>query len=256
MPAAFDAAYAGGATPDMKIDGARILVTGGARRVGRAIVQELAARGAHVLVHYNRSHSEAEELIAALRADGLRADAVRADLSRPHEIAGFADALPPVDVLVNNAAIFPRTPLEQIDYHVWEQVLAVNQVSPALLAVSLGRKMAAAGGGAIVNITDCGVARPYRNHLPYLVSKAALEMLTRALAVELAPQVRVNAVAPATVLPPADMPATTVEALARRTLLGRAGAPADVVRAVVYLIENDFVTGATITVDGGATLRP
>ncbi len=240
----------------MEISGKRVLITGGAVRVGRAIAAHLAEKGAEVIVHYHESAEEAEELVETLRKKGRHATSIRADLSHPEAIEELVAGLPPLDVLVNNAAVFPRTPIEEVTLSTWQSVLRVNLVSPAQLAVEVGKGMAQRGHGVIVNITDCAVFRPYRNYLPYLVSKGALEMLTRVLAIEFAPHVRVNSVAPGTVLPPEDAGEELMRAIKRRSLLGQTGSPEDVARAVAFFIENDFVTGTTLTVDGGTALRP
>lgn len=238
----------------MNIDGSRVLVTGGAKRVGRRIVEYLAERGAAVWIHYHRSENQARELVRDLRRRGRHAELVRADLADVSAVRQLVQSVPTIDVLVNNASIFPRTPLDELTEATWDSVMKTNLEGPALLAIWMGRDMARRGSGVIVNITDSAVRRPYRHYLPYLVSKGGLEMLTRVLALELAPHVRVNAVAPGTVLLSEDTAPTLAGTLAERVPLKRLGSPEDVARAVAFLIESDYVTGAVLPVDGGVGL--
>lgn len=238
----------------MRIEGSRVLITGGARRVGRTIVEHLAALGAHVFIHYNSSETEANSLVEALRCRGYQADCVQADFDQPERIEEFVSTLPPIDVLVNNASIFPRTPLKEVTLAQWRNILDVNLTAPVLLAVRLGAMMKTRGAGVIINLTDCGVHRPYPNYLPYLVSKGGLETATLVLAQELAPQVRVAAIAPGTVLPPPEISPAILDAIKNRSLLRRVGHPQDIAGAVAFVIENEFVTGCTLTIDGGTTI--
>jgi NAD(P)-dependent dehydrogenase (short-subunit alcohol dehydrogenase family) len=243
----------------VNLEGRTALVTGAARRLGRATALRLAARGARVAVHYGRSAAEAEAVAAEIRAGGGTAVTVAADLADPGAVIGLGEAvtaaLGPVDVLVNNASRYVRTPLAHLDEAEWDAHLDVNLKAPYLLAVTLGRSMVARGSGKIVNIADIAARRPFRHYLPYSVSKAGLVALTRGLARELAPAVQVNCVVPGPVLPPEG---TSEEARARilaRTPLGRFGAPDDVAGAVLWLVEEgDFVTGSTLVVDGGRDL--
>jgi NAD(P)-dependent dehydrogenase (short-subunit alcohol dehydrogenase family) len=237
-----------------------VLVTGAARRLGRAIAEDLAARGAHVAVHYRSSSAEAADVVAGIRARGGRAEAFAADLADGDAVdalaAAVTDRLGPVDVLVNNASVYLRTPLATLDAATWERVLTVNLTAPYRLALTLGRAMRARGAGKIVNLTDVGAERPPLDYLPYAVSKAGLSALTRGLARELAPEVQVNAVAPGPVLEPIDATPATAAAILARTPLGRFGTAADVAAAVRFLIEgSDFVTGTTVVVDGGRALE-
>ena len=234
-------------------------MTGAARRLGRAIAEDLAAGGARVAVHYRQSAAEAEAVVAGIRARGGDAAAFAADLAE----AGAADdlartvvaSLGPVDILVNNASVFFRTPVDTLDEAVWDAVMTVNLKAPYLLALALGRTMRDRGAGKIVNLADVGAERPSRDYLPYGVSKAAIVALTRALARELAPAVQVNCVAPGPVLEAIDATPASTAAVLRRTPLGRLGSATDVAAAVRFLIEgSDFVTGTTVVVDGGRAL--
>jgi pteridine reductase len=243
----------------MNLTGRTALVTGAARRLGRAIAEDLASRGARVAVHYRSSAADADAVVAGIRARGGTAERFAADLADPRTVAPLVAAiearLGPVDVLVNNASVFYRTPIETVGETEWDDVLTVNLKVPYLLALAVGRGMRARGTGKIVNLTDVSADRPAPDYLPYGVSKAALAALTRGLARALAPEVQVNSVAPGPVLAPIDATPETAAAIVRRTPLGRFGSAADVAAAVRFLIEDgDFVTGTTIVVDGGRGL--
>ena len=240
----------------MQLRGRWALVTGGARRVGRVIALELGARGANVVVHYNRSAMEADDVVTALRALGVEALALRAELADGAQVRRLAaDAesrTGGIALLVNNASNYLRTPFDAIGDADWDASMDVNLKAPFLLAWTLGRAMRERGEGCIVNLTDWAGERPYRHYLPYCVSKAGLVALTKALARELAPAVRVNAVSPGAVLPPDDFRPEQVDAVRRATPLARIGSPDDVARAIRFLAEEaDFATGTVLHVDGG-----
>ena len=239
----------------MDLSGRTALVTGAAQRVGRTIAMRLAERGARVAVHYGRSAAAATALVTALRAAGGAAEAFAAELADADAVTALgervATQLGPVDVLVNNAAIYERTPLAELDARAWDRHLAVNLTAPYLLSLHLGRPMRERGAGKIVNIGDAGAMRPYRGYLPYAVSKAGVIALTQGLAKELAPAVQVNCVAPGPILPPSGASAEDEARILAHTPLGRFGGPDAVAEAVLYLIDADFVTGTTIIVDGG-----
>jgi NAD(P)-dependent dehydrogenase (short-subunit alcohol dehydrogenase family) len=232
------------------------LVTGAAKRVGRTIALELADRGANVVVHYHSSRHDADETAAAIRARGVQAHTLQADLSDAAAVRTLAHAAEAhtggIGLLVNSASNYLRTPFDAIEDREWALSLDVNLRAPFLLASALGRAMRARGDGCIVNIVDWAAERPYRDYLPYCVSKAGLVALTKALARELAPTVRVNAVAPGPVLMPDDFTPDDVEAVRRATPLRRIGTPEDVARAIRFLAEEaSFSTGAIVHVDGG-----
>ena len=231
-------------------------MTGAAKRVGRVIALELAGRGMNVVVHYHTSADAAAATVRELESLGVRACALAADLSRAPEVerlAGEAEGRSGgLAVLVNSAANYLRVPFERLTEAVWDASLDTNLKAPFLLAWHIGRAMRARGSGHIVNLADWAGERPYRDYLPYCVSKAGIIGLTRALAKELAPEVQVNAVAPGPVMPPEDMAAAEREAIARATPLRRLGKPEDVARCVRFLVEEaSFSTGATFYVDGG-----
>jgi len=239
----------------MNLDGKRILVTGGAVRVGRAIVEELAAAGAKLLCHYHRSDEAVRALESALDARGQALELLREDLTVSGGAARLAAAAGPLDGLVNSAAAFLPTPLGEVSEADWDAQFALNLKSVFFLSQAVGTAMRERGAGAIVNIADVAGLRPWPRYLPYSISKAGVIALTQGLARALAPPVRVNAVAPGPVLLPEDYDAAQRDAAVASTLLGREGSAEDVARAVRFLLESDFITGVVLPVDGGRSLR-
>lgn len=235
----------------------RALVTGGAVRVGRAIALALGRAGYSVAIHYHASAGAAESAAAALRNDAAKALPLQADLSKPEEVRRLfqriADAWGRLDLLVNNAAVFPRARPGEVRVADWDHVFAVNLRAPFLCAREAARLMGEAGG-AIVNIADVAAFEAWPAYAPYAASKAGLVSLTRSLARAWAPRVRVNAVAPGAVLLPEGTDEEARRAAAGRAALGRVGQPEDVARAVLYLAEAEYVTGDVLRVDGGAHL--
>jgi pteridine reductase len=233
------------------------LVTGGARRVGKAISLALADAGADVVVNYNESAAEAEETVREIEQRGRRALAVQADVSRKHDIdaliAKVSHAFGRLDVLVNSAARFDRAKLLEITEQDWDRVLGVNLKGPFLVSQAAAPMLAANGEGVIVNIADLSAFQPWPSYAHHSVSKAGLVHLTRVLARALGPQVRANCVAPGTVLPPEGFQTEPDEA-DERTVLKRIGSPEDVANAILYFVRNDFVTGQVLVVDGGRLL--
>ena len=235
------------------------LVTGGGVRVGRALAVGLAEAGYDVAVTYRSSSSAADEVVAEIHALGRRALAVHADLadaSAPEQIAeAVAGGFDRLDLLVNSAATFDARPLLEVDASAWDAVMAVNVRAPHLL-VRACADLLRSSTGSVVNITDLSAEQAWLDYPHHAVSKAALSHLTRIQARALAPEVRVNAVAPGAVLPPDDWPRERWEKLAEQAPLRRTGSPRDVLGAVLYLASADFVTGVTIHVDGGRILDP
>lgn len=230
------------------------LVTGGAVRVGRAITLALADAGFDLVVGYHGSGAAVGGVVAEVEGRGRRALAVRADLATSAGARELADAATTafgrLDLLVNNASTFLATPFSEIGEEEWDQVMAVNLKAPFLLIQATAGALAATGGN-VVNIVDLSALRPWARYPHHSVSKAALAHLTRVAARSLAPRVRVNAVAPGSVLPEEDATPETVAAAARRTPLNRWGSPEDVARTVLFLDRSPFVTGEVIVVDGG-----
>jgi pteridine reductase len=236
-----------------------VLVTGGAVRVGRAIVLELARRGYCVAIHANRSLDRAQQLVAELREAGHEAAAFGAEFRDEEATRTMVDRarrhFGRLDALVNNASIWEPTPLQLTVADDLRRFVEVNTVGTFVCCQQAGLIMIdQESGGAIVNVGDWATERPYRDYGAYMVSKAAIPTLTRLFAVELAPKVRVNAVLPGPVLmPEAVSPAEQRRAIAG-TLVKHAGTPENVARAVAALLENDFITGACLPVDGGRTI--
>lgn len=240
----------------MQIEGKVALVTGGARRVGAAVCEALAKKGARVVIHYLNSREEAEALTLKLP----QALPLCCDLTKPDEIQrmmGKIDAeTGPLEILVNNASVFSRTPFESLDKSAWDEHLNINLKAPYLLSLAAAKQMRKAGRGKIINIADGAWAKPYKNYLPYCVSKAGLVSLTKALAVELAPDILVNAIAPGPVLAPETYSQGAKSRSAMGTLLEKWGDPKDIANAVCFLIEGtDFATGSILTLDGGRGLQ-
>ena len=240
--------------------GKTVLVTGAAKRVGRSIARELHAAGANIVVHYRRAQPAAEAIVAELNA--LRegsALCLQADLLDIEALAGLvADSVAHygrLDALVNNASSFFATPLGQIDLAAWDDLVGSNFRAPLFLTQAAAPHLRAAHG-AVVNITDIHAERPLAGYPLYCAAKAGLLGLTRALAIELAPEVRVNAVAPGPILWPDDsaFDGQAREQIVAHTLLKHAGSPRDVARVVCFLLDDPcYVTGQVINVDGGRT---
>jgi len=241
----------------MTLDGRVTLVTGGAIRVGRAIVQALAAEGATIAVHHHASTDEARALVTELRGRGRRVEAFRADLTDDAQltalVADVERTLGPVEVLVNSAAGFTRAPFLETDGSMLDAEWRLNARAPFLLTRAVAQGMVERREGVVVNVLDIGGALvPWRNYSAYCMTKAAMYMLTQVLALELAPHVRVNGVAPGTVLPSASIGAEERAQLRSRIPLQRFGTAEDVAATVRFLITgSDFITGEVIVVDGG-----
>lgn len=245
----------------MSLEGKVVLVTGAARRVGRAIALAFASRGARLAVHYHTSVAEARKVAAAVKSlSGADADVFRADLGDPKAPAKLADAvdrrLGGVDVLVNSASIYEKAPFASADAAGWDRHMAVNARAPFFLAQACAPRLRRSGEGVVINVADWAGHRPYADYAPYCASKAALLCVNKALAKALAPQVRVNAVLPGPVLLPEGTGEAERRKIAEATLLKRLGSPEAVARACLFLAESaDFSTGAELTVDGGRLVR-
>ncbi len=244
----------------MDLNGKTALVTAGHVRIGHAISLALAGRGCNVAIQYNRSEAPALTTVVQLNEMGVRSVAIQTELSSTEQVAALArratEELGEIDVLVNNASTFYRTPLEQIREVDWDTMHDVNLKAPFLLCSHLGPRMRERGAGKIVNIADWAGERPYRHYLPYCVSKAGLIALTKALAKELAPTVQVNTICPGPILWANGMSEEDQAAVLDKTPLARHGDPEDIARAVLFLVEGtDFATGATLHIDGGRSIH-
>ena len=228
------------------------LVTGGARRLGRAISLVLAEAGYDVIVHYHHSAQEAAATAADVRAAGREALVLSADLRQPQALEmlfkQIEDQCTHLAVLVNNAADFPRTPFETVSVQQWDDLMDLNMRAPFFCAQHAARLMQT--GGVIVNLSDVGGDIPWPTYLPYSISKAGVLMLTKGLAVVLAPTIRVVGVAPGVVLLP-DSWDSEQHPPTKRVPLQRVGNADDIAQTVRFLVESPYITGETVTVDGG-----
>lgn len=250
---------------DRPLAGRAALVTGAAVRVGRAIALGLAGAGADVVVHYGGSQEAAEATVRDAKALGVRAVALSADLTDPAAIEtlvdGAAGAFGRLDVLVNSAARFDRQALGSITALDWDATMNVNVRAPFLCAQRAaphlrGSPRPDGQTALIVNMADLSGLHPWREHVQHGVSKAGVLHLTRILARELAPEIRVNAIVPGAILPPPEVAegADWGRLTRARVPLARVGDPADIVRTVLYFAASPFVTGAVVHVDGGEGL--
>lgn len=234
------------------------LVTGAGRRVGRAIALTLGARGMHVIVHFNGSRSGADETARLIAEAGGQATVEQADLTQvgqAHDLVDRAVAWRgTLTALVNSAAIMLRTPVGETSVSDWDTMFAINVRAPYFLAQRAAPSLAASRG-AIVNIADLAAFESWPAYVPHGMTKAAIVQMTHAMASALAPDVRVNGVAPGVVLLPEGWSEEGAEHLRSTTPLRRLGSPEDVAQAVVYLLEAQYVTGEVIRVDGGRHIR-
>lgn len=242
------------------LEGKVALVTGAGTRLGRALAEGLGHLGATVALHCHSSREGAEAAAAAIRVDGNRAQVFAADLSDPKApellVRSAQAELGALDILVNSAARFERGDLVDADPQTLDGQWAVNARAPWLLCREVAPSMLAKGRGDIINIVDIGGAlMPWRHYSAYLMTKAALASLTQSLALELAPAVRVNAVAPGAVLPPDALTPEQLDSLRAKIPQQRFGSPDDVVQTVAFLLSGPrFITGQIIAVDGGRSL--
>lgn len=249
----------------MDPNGKVALITGGAR-IGRAVALALAERGCRVILTHRTSRGSAEDTRRDIQARGGAAWTLKAHLAQPGAADRLIDAVERrwkrLDVLVNMASLYEETPVSTLrpaarGARALDRAAAVDLRAAALLALRAARLMKKSGGGRIVNFSDWVAAsgRPrYKNFLPYYVAKAGVKGLTEALALELAPDVLVNAVAPGPILPPAGLSRAADREVRAATPLGRWGGPDEIAKAVLFLVDTDFVTGETLRVDGGRHL--
>ncbi|MEE9254889.1 MAG: pteridine reductase [Pseudomonadales bacterium] len=237
------------------------IVTGGATRIGRAISTALHEAGYRVWVHYRSSKDAARELTRTLnRSRAQSAELCTGDLAVFDDVERLAEqllqAIPRLDLLVNNASTFYRTRLGEVTRAQWDEVMGVNLGGPFFLTQGLLPSLERAKG-SVVNVTDIHAERPLGGYPIYSMAKAGLAMMTRALARELAPGVRVNAVAPGAILwPVGEEPSESVQQrILERIPMGRFGEPQDIARAVLYLAEAQYVTGQSLSVDGGRSIK-
>lgn len=242
----------------MDLQGRVALVTGSGHRVGRELALALARRGMRVAVHYHSSDDSAADTVAQIGEIGGAAMAFRADLAHPTAperlISEVVGAFGSLDVLVNSAAIMKRIPVGTVTYEDWDSTLNLNLRAPFFLSQAAAPHLRKSRG-VIVNIADLAAFETWPAYVPHGISKAGVVYMTRALASVLAPEVRVNGIAPGVVLLPNGWSEEGADHLRDTTPVGRLGSPADVVQALEYLLDAEFVTGETILVDGGRHVR-
>ncbi len=241
----------------MLISDCVVLITGAAQRVGRAVALDLASRGACVFFSYYAEHEPWRETLEALRRHAP-AEAQQADVTQREQAVALVEAAVArfgrLDVLINNASIWRQSPALEIGEADWDAEMNVNAKAPFLMSQAAARHMLRQGAGVIINITDLSAFQAWPGYAHHAASKAALVALTRTLALEWAPAIRVNAIAPGTVLLPDDADEAKRRWAVERSALKRIGSPEDVARTVRYLIEEDFATGSVYFVDGGRSL--
>lgn len=228
------------------------LVTGAAHRLGKVFALTLARRGFDILLHYHRSSDAARQAQSELEIAGSRVTLCQADLTDPAQTQALLSALDSLDVLVNSAAFMPSGNVDVLTLENWDMAIDLNLRAPFLLAQECAKKMTT--GGLIVNITDVGAQKAWSRYPSYTVSKAGLESLTRILARALAPQIRVNAIAPGFVLQSDIVTDEEWQRLINRIPLKRAARVEEIASALEFLLKNEYITGQTIVVDGGYSL--
>ena len=250
----------------MEIQGLAAIITGATGRLGEAIALGLAERGMDCVCHYHRNSQKAKAVVDQITAMGRRAVAVQADLSRQGEVEHLfrtAKTFSKVRVLVNSAAVFERQPLAGLTAEILQQTLSVNVAAPMLTsrffvdllqAEGLDYEKSSEPFAKIVNLVDAAGLKPWAEYAAYCASKAGLIGLTKALAKELAPGVTVNAVAPGIITASELMDADEEQKQLARIPAGRFGQPEEVVRAIVFLLENDYISGQVLAVDGGRSI--
>lgn len=240
-----------------KLENRVALVTGAGKRLGRAVALRLAAEGADIAVHYGKSQSEAQELVAEIEKSERKAAAFGADLLDVQAISKLINEVAQnfgrLDILVNSAANFLETKFLETTEESWDSSLDTNLKGPYFCTQAAAPYLEKSGQGVVINFADIGGLMGWKDFLPHSVSKAGVIMMTRILAKELAPKVRVNAIAPGTITMPGDAPEWE-ENFVRLAPLKRTGRTEDVADAVMYLIGAEFVTGQVLVVDGGRTL--
>ena len=232
------------------------LVTGGAVRLGKAIVLELARAGYAIGLHYHRSEKEAQQTAEEIAGLNVGVVLLQADLRKPAEIFAMFEKAKnfssQISVLANSAAIMPRGNLQTMQVDAWDDVMNLNLRAAWLCGQQAAEMMP--NGGVMINITDTGTTKTWSGFPAYQISKAGLEALTRLQAKTYAPKIRVNAIAPGLILPADDLPAKEWQRLIDRTALKTGGSTEAISKTVLFLIQNSHITGTTITVDGGYQL--
>ena len=240
----------------MKLKCETALITGAAKRIGRETALTLADQGVNVVIHFNRSDSEARRLAGELQLKGVKAWTLQADFRRPHEyqtlIERAQQAAGGLDILINNASIFPLEKLKDLTWSELSANMEVNAWVPFVLSRDFAKRI---GRGKIVNLHDSRLKGYDWTHVGYILSKHVLGAMTRMMALEFAPDVTVNAVAPGLILPPPGKDESFLQNLVHTVPLQRHGEAQDIADAVAFLVQSDFITGNVIYVDGGRHLH-
>lgn len=244
----------------MELQNKVALITGGAHRVGKAIALGLVKERVKLALHYNHSTDKAEQTISEIKSMGGEALLIQGDFSRVSEIENVVKTchqhFKKIDILINNAAIYFRTPLGETTEEQWDDLLTINLKAPFFCAQFVAIIMKKQKSGKIINITDVAGITPWSGYIPYSASKAGLISITKGMAKALAPDIQVNAVAPGTVLMREEATEDEIKEIKNLTLLKKIGTPEDIVNAVLFLLKGgDFVTGEVIVVDGGRLIK-
>ncbi len=234
------------------------LITGGAQRIGAQIAQTLHNNGFNIIIHYRHSKQAAKTLAQALNAQRSdSASIIQAELSNLDDIQVLSQSIDQLDVLVNNASVFYPTPVEEANQAIWHNIMDTNVMAPFFLSQSLAATLKKASG-CIINIVDIHGKRPLKNHAVYNISKAGIAMMTKTLAKELAPEIRVCGVSPGSILWPENEASLTDEQknkMLNKIALGKQGNATDIANTVLFLANSSYITGQIISVDGGRTLN-
>jgi NAD(P)-dependent dehydrogenase (short-subunit alcohol dehydrogenase family) len=241
------------------LNGQVALVTGAARRIGRSIALELARAGAHVVVNYQFSRADALATAREIKSIGVQSLAVHADISKPRQVQSMFEAVRKrfgrLDILVNNAAIFFPARWDELTEQEWDRILGVNLKGTFFCAQAAARIMLSQGRGEIINISSLGGLQAWPGYMHYCASKAGVIMLTRCLAKALAPQIRVNSIAPGVIVFPSGKSDASATKLIAATPLRKGGHPEDIAEMALFLAtRNRFITGQVFAVDGGKSI--
>jgi NAD(P)-dependent dehydrogenase (short-subunit alcohol dehydrogenase family) len=243
----------------MDMRGVPVLVTGGGRRIGKACVEALIQANASVVIHFGRSQKEAELLSGKIRQKGGQAAMLQGDLAKSEEVGSImqraAQFFGPVQILLNSAAIFKPGLFSNTDLAQWHEHIGVNLTAPFILMQEFAAQLPPQTPGKIINIIDQRINRPRPGHIAYTTAKSGLWTLTQVAAQEMAPWIQVNAIAPGPILPAPDQSDDSFNKIAKATPLARHGSPEDIAKAVIFLIEQEYITGEIIRVDGGEHLQ-
>ncbi len=242
----------------MKINDSVILITGAATRVGKEVALYFARKGAHIAFSYYEDAEPWQETKQEIEALGVNCFVKKVEIRNRAEINAFVkeakETLGKIDILINNASVWLRKPFLNISEEEWDLALDVNLKGPFLVSQAVAPFMLEHGQGVIINITDLSAFQVWNDNAHHASSKAGLVALTKSMAYELAPKIRVNAIAPGTVLLPPDPPPAKVEWAIENSLLKRVGSPQDVAKLIEFLVENEFATGSVYFIDGGRSL--